>query len=302
MKFLFRRLPAASTAAAQLAALGALALLAALPQQAGAQSSCIQIPVDCHMTSAFGPRFNPITKNFSSEFHHGVDFGCPIGTPVRASANGMVSVSGLSQTAGNWVVATVPGGSPTVMKYMHHERNLVSAGTMVAKGQEIARTGNTGRSTGPHLHFQVEVNKVAVDPLSNFCTKPPVNNGVLQGADPPQGDTIDQGSQASAPGNDGGTPPPMGFDGGLFEILTDAIASRALNPDYMRQLSTLSEPRLYAELAFMQTIKLKVQHERAQHRERMEASQAMLQLLTAEAILRPQLDAQRRAATGAVSR
>lgn len=302
MQFLFRRSLATIAAAAPVAALSALALLATVPLQAHAQSSCIQIPVDCRMTSAFGPRFNPITKNFSSEFHHGVDFGCPIGTPVRAAANGMVSVSGLSQSAGNWVVATVPGGNSTVMKYMHHERNLVSAGTMVAKGQEIARTGNTGRSTGPHLHFQVEVNKVAVDPMSNFCSRPPVNDGVLQGADPPQGDTIDPGSQATAPSNDGGTPPPMGFDGSLFEILTDAIAARALNPDYMRQLSTLSEPRLYAELAFMQTIKLKVQNERAQHRERMEASQAMLQLLAAEAALRPQLDAQRRAAAGATTR
>lgn len=282
------------------AALLGLAGLTAQPGVAYAQA-CIQVPVDCRVTSAFGPRFNPITKNFSSEFHHGVDFGCPIGTKVVASDGGIVNVSGFSQSAGNWVVTRSPGGSGAIIKYMHHERNLASMGTMVNKGQEIARTGNTGRSTGPHLHFQVEAGGKAVDPMARFCTRPPLKDGVLQGSSPPEGDIIDQGSQATAPSDNGGTPPAMGLDGSLFEVLGDVVSSRALNPDYLRQLSTLSEPRLYAEIAYMQAIKLKVQHERSQHRERMQATQAMLQLLMTEAALRPKLDAQRRAATAATT-
>jgi murein DD-endopeptidase MepM/ murein hydrolase activator NlpD len=256
--------------------------------------ACLQVPVGCPVTSAFGPRYNPVTKNFSSEFHHGVDFGCPIGTRVVAADAGVVNYAGSSNSAGNWVVTRTSGGD--VIKYMHHERNEATMGSAITAGQEIARTGNSGRSTGPHLHFQLEVGGKAADPMARFCSKPGLKDGVLQGGPPPEGDTLDAGSQAAAPGDGGGVPPAMGLDGSLFDILGDVVASRALNPDYLRQLSTLSKPRLYAELAYMQTIRLKVQHERSLHRERIEATQAMLQLLRTEAVLRPQLESQRRAA------
>jgi murein DD-endopeptidase MepM/ murein hydrolase activator NlpD len=265
------------------------------PIELYAQTTCLQVPVGCRVTSAFGPRFNPITKNYSSEFHHGVDFGCPIGTPIVAADGGIVNYSGFSQSAGNWVVMRSPGNGP-LFKYMHGERTVVSAGTMVNKGQQVLISGNTGRSSGPHLHFQMEVNGKARDPMSQFCTKPPLKEGILQGA---ESDIIDAGSQSMPPGDNGGTPPALGLDGSLHEVLGDAISARALNPDYMRQLSTLTEPRLYAELSYMRAIRLKVQSERAQNRERIEATQAMIQLLRTEAALRPQLEAQRIAATRA---
>ena len=209
---------------------------------------CIQVPTNCRVTSTFGSRFNPITKNFSSEFHHGIDFGCPIGTADVAAAGGIVSVAGFSESAGNWVVVNAAGGG-TVYKYMHHSKLVVSPGTMVNAGQLIAYTGNTGRSTGPHMHFQVEKNKVAVDPYPLMCSRPPLKDGVLQGAEAPVGDTIDPGSQATAPA--GGPGPAMGMDGSLDQVMADVVASRALNPDYAQQISTLSEPRLYAELAYI---------------------------------------------------
>lgn len=267
-------------------------LLAPKTAEAG---PCIQVPVPCRVTSAFGPRFNPITRNYSSEFHHGVDFGCPIGTPVVAADGGIVNVSGTSQSAGNWVVTRSAGAGGATFKYMHHERNVASIGNMISPGQQLAFTGNSGRSTGPHLHFQMEVNGKAADPMAVFCTRPPLKEGVLQGADAPT-DVIDAGSQPTPPGDSGGTPPAMGLDGSLHEVLGDVIASRALNQDYLRQLATLSTPRLYAELAYMKSIRLKVQHERGQHRERMLATQAMLELLMTESALRPQLEAQRSAA------
>ena len=268
------------------------------PTIANAQA-CIQVPVNCSVTSAFGQRFNPITKNFSSEYHRGVDFGCSVGTKVSAADSGVVNVSGFSQTAGNWVRIRNVGNGPLI-KYMHLERSLVSIGNLVAKGQQLGLTGNTGRSTGPHLHFQVEVNEQAVDPMSRFCSRPPLRDGVLQGGVMSPTDVLDPGSQAAAPG-DGGTPPAMGLDGSIHEVLGDLVASRAMNPDYLRQLATLSEPRLYAELAYMKAIRLKVQYERSQHRERILATQAMLQVLMTDAVLRPQLDAQRAAASRSTS-
>lgn len=280
-----------------LSALGAL-LAASVPSAALAQQ-CIQVPVNCRVTSAFGPRFNPMTKTYSQEFHHGVDFGCPIGTPVVAADGGIVRVSGHSDTAGNWVVTNGAGGRVTY-KYMHHERNTTTAGSMVNPGQALALTGNSGRSTGPHLHFQVEADGKAVDPMARFCTKPPLKEGVLQGGDAGS-DILDAGSQATPPGDSGGIPPAMGLDGSLHEVMADVIASRALNQDYMRQLSTLSEPRLYAELAYLQAIRLKAAHERSQHRERILATQAMLQSLMTEAALRPQLESQRATATKATA-
>lgn len=273
----------------------ATAMAAFQPTAAFAQA-CIQVPVDCRVTSAFGGRFNPTNNTFSTEFHHGIDFGCPIGTPDRAAEGGVVAVAGSSESAGNWIVIHAAGGK-VVYKYMHHARLEISKGTMVNAGQLIAYTGNTGRSTGPHLHFQVEVAGVAVDPYARFCTKPPLKAGVLQGADAPETDLVGAGTQATAPGDSGGIPPAMGMDGSVDQVMADVIASRALNPDYAQQLATISEPRLYAEISYMQAIRLKLRHERALHRERMLASSAMIQTLMTEATLRPQLAAQRTAAT-----
>lgn len=262
-----------------------------------ATANCLQVPVGCTMTSAFGPRFNPITRNFSSEFHHGVDFGCPMNTPIVAAEGGVVAVSGFSNSAGNWVVVRSGGPNGMLAKYMHAERNLVAVGTVISRGDKVSLSGNTGRSTGPHLHFQYESSaRQAVDPVPKFCSRPPASNSVIQGGVIPQSDVMDAGSQAAAPTNDA-MAPAMGLDGSLNEVLADVVASRALNPDYVRQLSSLSEPRLYAELAYLRSIRLKVQHERSGHRERILATQAMVQALMTESVLKPSLDAQRRVTT-----
>lgn len=286
-----KRLLVASAALA-----GQLAIGLAVTSQAAYAQACIQLPVDCRVTSAFGQRFDPITRNFSSEFHHGLDFGCPMGSPVSAADGGIVKVSGFSTSAGNWVVTVTPG-TGTVFKYMHNERLKTSVGQMVNKGEQLALSGNTGRSTGPHLHFQMEVGGKASDPMGRFCSRPEMKPGVLDGATVPESDIIDPGSQAKAPTDGGGAPPPMGMEGSIHEVLADVVASRALNPDYARQLSDLSDTRLYAELAYQRALLLKLKHERSRHRERIEATQAMLQILMTDAALRPQLEAQRSAAS-----
>ncbi len=88
--------------------------------------------------------------------HNGIDLGCPIGTPLRAAAPGIVivaSVGGWGGGYGNYIVIKHPNGTQTV--YGHLSRVDVRVGDPVDRGQYIGATGNTGKSTGPHLHFEV---------------------------------------------------------------------------------------------------------------------------------------------------
>lgn len=114
------------------------------------------------ITSDFGLRTSP-TAGASSD-HRGIDIGVSTGTNVYATESGTVTTAGWSDSAGNWVV--IDHGNGYVTKYMHNSEVLVSAGDTVEKGQVIAKSGSTGISTGPHLHFQIEYNGEAVDPLS----------------------------------------------------------------------------------------------------------------------------------------
>lgn len=109
------------------------------------------------ISSTFGYR------DFDGAFHKGLDLAAGEGTPTYAAADGYVVIAGWSDSAGNWVVINHGNGLTT--KYMHHSALCVSAGQTVVKGQQIGYVGNTGDSFGAHLHFQVEVNDVAVDPL-----------------------------------------------------------------------------------------------------------------------------------------
>lgn len=102
-------------------------------------------------------------REFDGSFHKGIDLAAPEGTPTYAAADGTVIIAGWSDSAGNWVVINHGNGLTT--KYMHHSALAVSAGETVVKGQQIGYVGNTGNSFGAHLHFQVEVNGVAVDPM-----------------------------------------------------------------------------------------------------------------------------------------
>lgn len=109
------------------------------------------------ISSTFGYR------DFDGAFHKGLDLAAGEGTPTYAAADGTVVIAGWSDSAGNWVV--INHGNGLVTKYMHHSAICVSAGQTVSKGQQIGYVGNTGNSFGAHLHFQVELNDVAVDPL-----------------------------------------------------------------------------------------------------------------------------------------
>lgn len=101
-------------------------------------------------------------REFEVGGHKGNDYAAPTGTPTYAAAAGTVTTANYSPSAGNWVV--INHGNGLVTKYMHHSALCVVAGQYVEKGQQIGYVGSTGQSTGPHLHFQVELNGVAVSP------------------------------------------------------------------------------------------------------------------------------------------
>lgn len=113
------------------------------------------------LTSSFGRRKAP--KAGASTNHKGVDWGTPTGTPVYASCGGTVARAGWGGGYGYCVYINHPDGKQT--RYAHLSKVLVSAGQSVSQGQLIARSGSTGVSTGPHLHFEILVNGVSVNPL-----------------------------------------------------------------------------------------------------------------------------------------
>ena len=112
-------------------------------------------------TSRFGYRKDPFTRQI--RFHHGLDFGAPRGTPIRATADGVVVLAKRMALMGKVVVIDHGYGYETV--YGHMQSFRVSKGSSVKRGDIIGTVGNTGRSTAPHLHYEVRTNKKQVDPL-----------------------------------------------------------------------------------------------------------------------------------------
>ena len=113
------------------------------------------------ISSYFGRRADPFT-GYSAE-HRGLDFAGPQGTKVVSVAAGLVTFAG--ERAGYGRMIEINHGNGLATRYCHNEQLLVKQGDMVRKGQEVALMGSTGRSTGPHLHFEVLKNGTQVDPL-----------------------------------------------------------------------------------------------------------------------------------------
>jgi murein DD-endopeptidase MepM/ murein hydrolase activator NlpD len=129
-----------------------------------------QMPVAGRISSDFGNRFHPIDKRV--KFHGGVDIAVPKGTAIGAAADGVVSFAGWKDGYGNLVVIKHADGRET--RYGHLEKILVADGEPVGAGNRIALSGSTGKSTGPHLHFEVRENGELVNPLkimSNVLAK-----------------------------------------------------------------------------------------------------------------------------------
>lgn len=111
-------------------------------------------------SSSFGWRLDPF--NGHKAFHEGLDFPADTGTPIYAAAGGIVTTA--EQTSDYGKLVKIDHGSGLETRYAHASRLLVKVGERVEKGQEIAEVGSTGRSTGPHLHYEIRLNGNALDP------------------------------------------------------------------------------------------------------------------------------------------
>jgi len=142
---------------------GMAAILDTLEARAAARS---RIPSVCPVagglfTSGFGLRRDPFTDR--QAFHRGVDFSVPTGTPVRATAAGTVASVGMENGLGLTVIVDHGDGVTTV--YGHLDSASAEPGQRVARGDVVAASGSTGRSTAPHVHYEVRVGGRSVNPL-----------------------------------------------------------------------------------------------------------------------------------------
>ena len=126
-------------------------------------------PVEGKITSDFGYRVAP-TKGASTG-HSGIDIGVPVGTPVKSIADGtVVAANGGMRGYGNGVFVDhgIINGKHVVSEYGHLSAFGVKVGDKVKQGQVIAKSGNTGISTGPHLHLTIRENGIPIDPKKYF--------------------------------------------------------------------------------------------------------------------------------------
>jgi murein DD-endopeptidase MepM/ murein hydrolase activator NlpD len=120
------------------------------------------------VNSDFGKRASPWGQ--TPEFHSGIDIGAPIGTPVRAPAPGTVIYAGTHPEYGITII--LDHGNDTKSLYGHLSRLHVTANQRVQRGEVIGLTGNTGRSSGPHLHYEILVKGQSVNPTSYIWEDP----------------------------------------------------------------------------------------------------------------------------------
>src|SRR6185369_2325098 len=171
-------------------------------------------PVKGVLTSTFGPRMHPILHQV--RIHKGVDWGAPIGTPIVAAFDGTIAFAGDGKGYGNVIRIDHGGGKATAYAHMSRFEKGIAVGVQVKAGDTIGYVGTTGLSTGPHLHFDLYMNGVAVDPL---------------------GSAVAEASGPSAEDLVGGAAVAAGSDGSAVEVLVNHIIhvesggnARAKNP------------------------------------------------------------------------
>jgi len=116
--------------------------------------------VDGWFSSNFGYRIDPFSGEHA--FHEGIDFPAEAGTPILAAASGQVATAEVHPQYGKMI--EIDHGNGLVSRYAHTSQMLVKAGDLVVRGQKVGTVGSTGRSTGPHLHFEVRLNGVPQNP------------------------------------------------------------------------------------------------------------------------------------------
>ncbi|MGH7728924.1 MAG: M23 family metallopeptidase, partial [Vulcanimicrobiaceae bacterium] len=143
----------------------ALAGVALPPETESGAPAEFSWPVSGPITSPFGMRPDPFGHG-GFEMHTGIDIGAPMGATVTAAAAGRIIYAGWYGGYGNAII--IDHGGETSTLYGHLSQIFVSVGQEVERGQAIGAVGSTGMSTGPHLHFEIRVNGVAVDPTTRL--------------------------------------------------------------------------------------------------------------------------------------
>ena len=129
-----------------------------------ATKGLLRTPVSgARLTSGFGMRTHPLLGY--SKMHAGIDFGAPMGTPIKAAGSGVIKTSGRAGGFGNMVQIAHQGEYSTLYAHMSRIASGIKPGTRVRQGQVIGYVGSTGRSTGPHLHYEIRVKDRPVNPL-----------------------------------------------------------------------------------------------------------------------------------------
>jgi len=149
-------------------------------------------PTEGHITSPFGYRVNPMRNGNDvnlTEFHPGIDIANQPNTPIYATADGTVRYAGWSHGYGEMIIIDNGYGISTV--YGHNSKLLIKTGDHVWRGQVISFMGTTGRSTGPHLHYEIRINGVPVNPMKFLKVRPqetamsPLEDSAGSGAEEP---------------------------------------------------------------------------------------------------------------------
>lgn len=136
------------------------------PETEGTVQPAISIPSrnplnSARLTSGYGMRVHPVLGRRKA--HHGIDLAAPTGTPVYATADGIVTKAKWFSSYGLYI--SIDHSADLETRYAHLSKLAVEAGEQVKKGDLIGYVGSTGRSTGPHLHYEVRIDGVAVDPM-----------------------------------------------------------------------------------------------------------------------------------------
>jgi murein DD-endopeptidase MepM/ murein hydrolase activator NlpD len=130
-----------------------------------AKSMLMKTPVDgARISSGFGERLHPILGY--TRMHKGIDFAVPKGTPVMAAGSGTIQFAGTSHGFGNLVIINHGNGYSTAYGHLSRFAGGIHPGTHVHQGDIVAFSGMTGMATGPHLHYEIRVNNVQVNPAN----------------------------------------------------------------------------------------------------------------------------------------
>lgn len=164
----------------------------------------LRTPVDAaRVSSGFGFRIHPILG--FAKLHKGTDFAAPTGTPIFASGEATVEFAGPKGPNGNFVKLRHANGWETLYLHMNAFAPGIATGVHVAQGQEIGQVGTTGRSTGPHLHYELHVDGQPVDPMSVRSDAVPPLTGAALTAFRRERDRIDADRAKAAAGTAAGT-------------------------------------------------------------------------------------------------